>query len=239
LFTGGSSYGSYEARGVDLVGHVRVVARSAGGFTLHGASRNGRWLLTRDDRAIGIRGRGPDRQAGPNRFSMATGQVLSGGRTMLFTEVSASVAGTATCAQPTDRPWYGEVWPRISRPMASGRWPSRSAAAGGHVPHRQRRNARSAGAWSLRLATFFPDERILVCGNEVEAAAATSRIAGGAPRAVISTFFRIRSFCFLSRRAPGAPPFAGFPSLMSLWNNGWSRRGFRAMPSISETSWAK
>ncbi len=195
IFTGGSTYGSYEARGVDLAGHVRVVARSAGGFTLHGISRSGRWLVTRDDRAIGIRGHGPGGQAEIDLSFLdgSWGPILStDGRTMVFTDVTAQIGANYTCyVRGTD----GSPVVRLGEGMATdispdGKW----ALAVTQVPNQlvlypigsgERRTLERGSLVGYRMATFFPDgKRILVCGNEEGKAARcfVQDVAGGAPR---------------------------------------------------------
>jgi hypothetical protein len=197
LFTGGSSYGSYEAHGVDLAGHLRVLAPSAGGFTLLDVSPTGRWLVTRDDRAIGIRGRGP---SGPAEIDLSFldgswGPVLSAdGRTMAFTEVSAPVGANYTFyMRGTD----GSPVVRLGEGVAmdispDGKW----ALAITQAPQQvvmypigsgEKRTLERGNLVGYRLATFFSDgKRILVCGNEEGRAARCYEqvIAGGAPRAV-------------------------------------------------------
>jgi Tol biopolymer transport system component len=197
LFTGGSSYGSYEARGVDLAGHLRVAARSAGGFTLHGISHNGRWLVTRDDRAIGIRGRGPSGQAEIDLSFLdgSWGPILStDGRTMVFTDVTAQVGANYTFyMRGTD----GSPVVRLGEGMATdispdGKW----TLAVTQEPQQvvvcptgsgEKRTFERGSLVGVRFATFFPDgTRILVCGNEEgkPARCYVQDIAGGPPRAV-------------------------------------------------------
>ena len=195
FFTGGSSYGSYEAHGVDLAGRLRVVASSAGGFTLHDVSRTGRWLVTRDDRAIGIRGRGPNVQAEIDLSFLdgSWGPILStDGRTMVFTDVTAQVGENYTCyVRGTD----GSPVVRLGEGMATdvspdGTW----AVAITQAPNElvmypigsgDKRTLERGSLVGIRSATFFPDgKRIFVCGNEEGKAARcyVQEIAGGPPR---------------------------------------------------------
>jgi len=199
FFTGGGSrgYGSYEAHGVDLAKHTRVVARSAGGFTLHGVSRTGRWLVTQDDRAIVIRGQGPtgQREIDLSFLDGSWGPVLSpDGRTMLFTEVSAPIGANytfymrGTDASPVVR--LGEGAAHAISP--DGQW----ALAVTQAPQQvvmcptgsgEKRTLERGSLVGFRYATFFPDgKRILVCGNEEGKAARcyAQELAGGAPREV-------------------------------------------------------
>jgi Tol biopolymer transport system component len=199
LFTGSSldGYGSYEAYGVDLAGRTRVMARSAGGFTLHGIWRTGRWLVTRDDRAIGIRGRGPDGQA-ERDLSFLDGSwnpiLSSDGRTLLFTEISAPIGANYTFyMRGTD----GSPVVRLGEGMAQdlspdGKW----ALAIMQAPQQvviystgsgERRALERGSLVGHRYASWFPDgKRILVCGNEQGKAARcyAQAVAGGTPRAV-------------------------------------------------------
>lgn len=197
LFTGGSSYGSYEAHAVDLSGHTRVVARSAGGFTLHGVSRTGRWLVTRDDRAISIRGRGPGSQVEIDLSFLdgSWGPIVSAdGRTIVFTEVTAQIDANYTCyVRGTD----GSPVVRLGEGMATdispdGKW----ALAVTQAPNQlvlypigsgEKRTLERGSLVGYRMATFFPDgKRILVCGNEEGNAARcyVQEVAGGAPQPV-------------------------------------------------------
>ena len=199
LFTGSSSggYGSYEAYGVDLARHTRVVARSAGGFTLHGISRAGRWLVTRDERAIGIRGRGPDGQT-ERDLSFLDGSwnpvLSSDGRTLLFTEISApSGANYTFYMRNTD----GSPVVRLGEGMAraispDGQWALAITQAPQQVVIHpigsgEKRTLERGKLVGYRHATWFPDgKRILVCGNEEGKAARCYEqdVAGGPPRAV-------------------------------------------------------
>jgi Tol biopolymer transport system component len=241
LFTGGSSYGSYEAHGVDLAGHLRVAARSAGGFTLHGVSRNGRWLVTRDDRAIGIRGRGPSGQAEIDLSFLdgSWGPILSAdGRTMVFTEVSAPIGANYTFyMRGTD----GSPVVRLGEGMATdispdGKW----ALAITQAPQQvvmypigsgEKRALERGNLVGYRLATFFPDgKRILVCGNEEGKAARCYEqvIAGGAPRAVTPDGERGLVSPDGRRVVVWSPGFA--PSLCQL-----DGAAPEAIPSVSST----
>jgi WD40 repeat protein len=196
LSGGYSSYASYEAYGVDLAGYLRVVSRSAGGFTLLDVSRTGRWLVTRDDRAIGIRGRGPNGQAEIDLSFLdgSWGPILStDGRTMVFTDVTAQVGanysfymrgtdgspvvrlgeGLATDISP-DGKWTLAI---TQAPQQVVMWPTGSG---------EKQPFERGSLTGIRFATFFPDgKRILVCGNEEGKASRcyVQEIAGGPPRA--------------------------------------------------------
>jgi len=201
LFTGIGSdeagYGAYAAYGVDLAGHVRVAVRSAGGLGLHDISRTGRWLVTRDDRSIGIRARAPAAQA-ERDLSFLDGSVFPvlspDGRTLLFTEVSAPVGANYTFyMRGTD----GSPVVRLGEGAAAdispdGRW----ALAATQSPQRlviyptgsgEKRTLERGNLVGYRSAMWFPDgKRILVCGNEQGKAARcyVQEAAGGLPRAV-------------------------------------------------------
>ena len=199
LFTGGGSggYGGHEASAVDLAGHTRTVVRSAGGLTLHGISRTGQWLVTRDDRAIGIRGRGPDGQAELD-LSFLDGSwtpiLSSDGRTLLFTEVSAPHGANYTFYK---RGTGGAPVVRLGEGKAcdispDGQW----ALAITQAPQQvliyptgsgERRALERGSLVGFRHASWFPDgKRILVCGNEEGKAPRcyVQEVVGGPPRAV-------------------------------------------------------
>jgi Tol biopolymer transport system component len=199
FFTGGSTggYGSYVAYGAGPTGRTRVVVRSAGGLGLHDISRDGRWLVTRDERAIGIRGRAAG-DAAERDFSYLDGSwfpLLSpDGRTLLFTEVSAPVgANYSFYMRGTD----GSPVVRLGEGMAQdispdGRW----ILAITQMPPRlviypigsgERRTLERGTLVGYRMASWFPDgKRILVCGNEEGKASRcyVQDASGGPPRPV-------------------------------------------------------
>jgi len=201
LFTGIGSdeagYGAFAAYGADLAGHVRVAARSAGGLSLHDISRKGQWLLTRDDRAIGIRARAPGAQT-ERDLSFLDGSVFpilsSDGRTLLFTEVSTPIGTNYTFyMRGTD----GSPVVRLGEGAAvdvspDGKW----ALALTQSPQQlviyptgsgARRTLERGNLVGYRDAAWFPDgKRILVCGNEQgnSARCYVQEAAGGPPRAV-------------------------------------------------------
>jgi Tol biopolymer transport system component len=199
LFTAGSTggYGSYVAYGVDLAGHTRVAVSSAGGVGLHDVLPNGRWLVTRDERVIGIRGRAPGARV-ERDLSFLDGSwdpILSAdGRTVLFTEVSAPVGGNysfymrGTDGSPVVRLGEGkaqDISPDGKWVLAVTQEPPQlvvyPAGSG------EKRTLEHGSLVGYRFATWFPDgKRILVCGNEEGKAPRcyAQDVGGGAPRAV-------------------------------------------------------
>jgi serine/threonine protein kinase/Tol biopolymer transport system component len=241
LFTGGSSYGSYEARAVDLGGHLRVAARSAGGLTLLDVSRTGRWLVTRDDRAIGIMGHGPSGQTEIELSFLdgSWGPLLSNdGRTMVFTDVTAQVGANytfymrGTDGSPVVRLGEGVV----TDISPDGKW----TLAITQVPQQvvicpigsgEKRTLDRGSLVGVRSATFFPDgTRILVCGNEEGKASRcyVQDVAGGTPRAV--TPDGERGLVSPDGRRVVVWTVGDTPSLCQLEGDGCG-----AIPSVSKT----
>jgi hypothetical protein len=199
LFTAGSKggYGSYVAYGVDLAGHTRVAVSSAGGVGLHDVLPGGRWLVTRDERMIGIRGRAPGARA-ERELSFLDGSwdpiVSADGRTVLFTEVSAPVGGNysfymrGTDGSPVVRLGDGkaqDISPDGKWVLAVTQEPPQlviyPAGSG------ERRTLERGSLAGYRFATWFPDgKRILVCGNEEGQAPRcyAQDVGGGVPRPV-------------------------------------------------------
>jgi len=199
FFTGsgsGGGVGDFQAYGVDLHGRTRASVRSAGGISLHDISRAGRWLVTRDDRAIGIMARAPSEKDERDLSFLdgSWGPVLSrDGRTMLFTEVSEEVrTNYAVYLRPTD----GSAVVRLGEGTAMGISPDgRWALAVTQTPQAaviypmasgEGRTLARGSLVGYRAARWFPDgRRILVCGDEQGKAARcyVQDLDGGLPRA--------------------------------------------------------
>ncbi len=58
-FSAGTGYSNFSVYAVDMHGNVRVALQSAGGVVMHDISRNGDWILTRDDITRMMHGRTP------------------------------------------------------------------------------------------------------------------------------------------------------------------------------------
>jgi Tol biopolymer transport system component len=199
FFTAGSAggYGSYVAYAVDLAGRTRVAVRSAGGVGVHDVSRAGRWLVTRDERAIGIRARAPGASA-ERDLSFLDGSwdpILSpDGRTVLFTEVSAPVGGNysfymrGTDGSPVVRLGDGKaqdispdgrcILAITQAPLQLVIYPTGTG---------EKRTLERGSLVGYRFATWFPDgQHILVCGTEEGKAPGcyAQDVSGGVPRPV-------------------------------------------------------
>jgi len=201
LFTGGvagaGGYATYLVYGVDLTGRTRVAVTSAGGVSLHHVSRTGRWLVTRDDRAMGIRVRAPAAQA-ERDLSFLDGSwrpvLSSDGRTLLFTEVSArSGANYTTYMRGTDTSPVVRLGEGMAQDISpDGKWVLAITQAAPQlviypIGTGEKRTLERGNLDGYRFATWFPDaRRILVCGNEKGQAPRcyVQEVAGGAPRAV-------------------------------------------------------
>jgi Tol biopolymer transport system component len=199
LFTGAKTggYGSYAAFGVDLAGRSRVVLSSAGGMSLQDVSRSGRWLVTRDERAIGIRGRAPGATSERELSFLdgSWGPVLSrDGRTVLFTEISVPLGGNysfymrGTDGSPVVRLGEGmvcDISPDSRWILAVTQEPQEVAIY--PVGSGEKRVLQRGALVGYRSARWFPDgKRVLVCGNEEGEGPRcyVQDVGGGAPRPV-------------------------------------------------------
>ena len=200
LFAGGTAYNLFKVYAVDLAGRRRIALQSAGGLTIHDISKKGRWLATRDDhfRDVSVLPPGADRERGDLGWIELTYPVAfsSDGKTLLFTEESASVgAGYSTALRGTD----GSPVVRLGDGTAldlspDGKW---ALAATASEPLQrmflyptgagQTRSVPTGAVVSYEGAQYFPDgRRVLFCGHETGHGVRcyVQEIEGGKPRPV-------------------------------------------------------
>jgi Tol biopolymer transport system component len=192
---GGSALTIYA---VTLSGKRRVALESAGGLTIQDVSRDGRWLVTRDDSLLRLIARAPDEKQ-ERDLSWLDGSInpeLSrDGRTLLFMDQSWTGGPNYTvCLRKTD----GSPVVRLGEGRGCGLSPD-GAWALAIVPTTpqqlrlyptgpgQPRTLERGNLESYETAVWFQDgTAILACGNEPGHARRcyTQEIAGGHPRPV-------------------------------------------------------
>jgi len=193
-----SAGGGYTVYAVTLTGKRRVALDSAGGLTIQDVTRDGRWLVTRDDSRLSVLARAPSEKEDRD-LSWLDGSIypiLSGdGRTLLFTDQSRFGGPYYTaCLRKTDGSpvvRLGEGWAVDLSP--DGAW---GLAVVQTTPHELRLYPTGPGQprtldrghlESYETGFWFRDGRaILVCGNEPGRATRCymQDVAGGAPRPV-------------------------------------------------------
>jgi len=197
LFTASTAGRGQTLYCVDLSGHLRVALQSAGGLTMHGVSRSGRWLVTRDDfrSEISILAPGASAERDLSWLDHSFAPFLSrDGRLLLFEDGSVA-AGTnyEVCLRTSDGGpvvRLGEGRPCGLSP--DGKWalaiiyspPQLVIYPTGpgetrHLPRGDLETYQSAG--------WFPDGRsVLICGNEAGKASRcyAQDVSGGPPRPV-------------------------------------------------------
>jgi dipeptidyl aminopeptidase/acylaminoacyl peptidase len=178
LFSAGSSYNAFVIHAVTLSGKRREALESAGGLTIQDVSRDGRWLVTRDDIRDDMWGMAPGAKSEQNLSFLDLSDprdLTADGRTLLFTEQSG-VFGTnyAVCIRKMD----GSPPVRLGEGLAvsfspDGKWalsviPTSPVQlvlypTGAGEPRKLNRGNLDyidTASW------FFDGKRILVCGNE-------------------------------------------------------------------------
>jgi Tol biopolymer transport system component len=198
LFAAGNSYSAFVIYAVSLSGKRREALESAGGLTIQDVSRDGRWLVTRDDLRRSVMGlaRGAKTEQDLSFLDYSEPRDLSAdGRTLLFTEESG-VFGTnyAVCIRKMD----GSPPVRLGEGAASflspdGKWalaviptsPAQLAIypTGAGEPRKLNRG----NLENIDSASWYSDgKRILVCGNEPGRASRcyVEEVPDGQPRAV-------------------------------------------------------
>jgi Tol biopolymer transport system component len=198
LFSAGSHYSTFVIHAVTLSGKRREALESAGGLTIQDVSRDGRWLVTRDDIRNDMWGLAPGAKTEQNLsfldFSLPR-DLSADGRTLLFEEESG-VFGTnyAVCIRKTD----GSLPVRLGEGAAQalspdGKWalaviltsPPQLVLypTGAGEPRKLSRG----NLENINSASWYPDgKRILVCGNEPGQSSRCYALetAGGQPRPV-------------------------------------------------------
>ncbi len=178
LFSSGNSYSAFVVYAVTLAGKRREALESAGGMTIQDVSRDGRWLVTRDDIRRDMLGRAPGAKVEQNLSFLDfsdPADLSSDGRTLLFSEESgvfgANYAvfirkmdgsppvrlgeGAAKSLSP-DGKWALSII--FSSPVQLALYPT-----GAGEPRRLNRG----NLENINSAVWYPDgKRILVCGNE-------------------------------------------------------------------------
>jgi len=197
LFTATAAGRAQTLYGVTLSGRLRVALRSAGGLTMHDISRNGRWLVTRDDWRNGIAALPPgaavERDLSWLDYSLAP-YLSHDGRLLLFQDASVTAGlNYAVCLRGTD----GGPVVRLGEGAARGLSPdAKWALAIVHNPPQVVVYPTGAGE-ALRLplgdlqsaqgASWFPDgKHVIVRGNEPGKVSRcyAQDVAGGLPRPI-------------------------------------------------------
>jgi dipeptidyl aminopeptidase/acylaminoacyl peptidase len=192
---GGSALTVYA---VTLSGKRRVALESAGGLTIQDVSRDGRWLVTRDDLRLSLLARAPGEKQ-ERDLSWLDGPIfpdLSGdGRTVLFTDESWTAGPYYTvCLRKTD----GSPVVRLGEGMGWGLSPDGAWALAivSTTPQQLRlyptgpgqpRTLERGNLEGYETAAWFRDGRaVLACGHEPGHASRcyAQDIAGGPPRPV-------------------------------------------------------
>ncbi len=197
LFTASAVGGAYILYGVDLSGHRRVALSSAGGLTMHDVSRNGRWLVTRQDRRNEISvlapGAGAERDLSWLDFSRHT-FLSRDGRMLLFSDESAAAGlNYQVCLRKTD----GGPVVRLGEGYPCGLSPDEKwALAIVFTPPQlviyptgpgEIRRLPKGDLETYQSAGWFPDGKsVLVVGHETGQASRcyAQDVSGGAPRPV-------------------------------------------------------
>jgi Tol biopolymer transport system component len=197
LFTASTAGTAQTLYGVDLSGHRRVALRSAGGLTMHDASRTGRWLVTHDDRRyeISVLAPGTSAERDLSWLDFSTDPYLSRDGTMLLFDDESIAAGAnyGVCMRRTDGGpvvRLGEGEPFGLSP--DGKWALAIVYTPSQLliyptgPGEPRRLARG-DLETYQTVSWFPDgKRVLVCGNEAGKASRcyAQDVSGGLPRPV-------------------------------------------------------
>jgi Tol biopolymer transport system component len=178
LFSTGSSYSTFVIYAVTLSGKRREALESAGGLTIQDVSRDGRWLVTRDDIRADMWGMAPGAKSEQNLSFLDLSDprdLTADGRTLLFAEQSGLFgANYAVCIRKTD----GSLPVRLGEGSAQALSPDSKWAlaviltsppqlvlypTGAGEPRKLNRG----NLENIDSASWYPDgKRILVCGNE-------------------------------------------------------------------------
>jgi Tol biopolymer transport system component len=178
LFSSGNSYSAFVIYAVNLAGKRREALQSAGGLTIQDVSRDGRWLVTRDDIRRDMRGLAPGAKTEQYLSFLDfsdPADLSSDGRTLLFSEESG-VFGTnyAVCIRKLDGSPPVRLGEGAARALSpDGKWalsviyssPVQLALypTGAGEPRKLNRG----NLENINSAVWYPDgKRILVCGNE-------------------------------------------------------------------------
>ena len=197
LYTAATAGSARTLYGVDLSGHRRVVLRSAGGLTMHGVSRTGRWLVTRDDWRLGLSVLAPGASAERDLswLDLSTHPFLSrDGRMLLFNEESFSAGPNyRVCLRTSDGGpvvTLGEGWVYGFSP--DGKW----VLALIETPPQlviyptgagETRRLPRGDLEAYHFASWFPDgNSVLVSGHEAGKASRcyVQDLSGGLPRPI-------------------------------------------------------
>src|SRR5450830_1180371 len=197
LFTASTAGIAETLYGVDLSGHRRVGLTSAGGLTMHGVSRTGRWLVTHDDIRFEISVLAPGASAERDLSwldSSGMPFLSRDGSMLLFTDQSAAAGPNGgVCLRKTD----GGPVVRLGEGAALGLSPDGKWALAlirtppqlviyPSGPGETRRLSRG-DLETYQSAGWFPDGKsVLVCGNEAGKASRcyAQDVSGGPPRPV-------------------------------------------------------
>ena len=197
LYTAATAGSAKTLYGVDLSGHRRVALRSAGGLTMQGVSRTGRWLVTRDDWRLGLSVLAPGASAERDLswLDLSTHPFLSrDGRMLLFNEESFSAGPNyRVCLRTSDGGpvvTLGEGWVYGFSP--DGKW----VLALIETPPQlviyptgagETRRLPRGDLEAYHFASWFPDGKsVLVSGHEAGKASRCymQDLSGGLPRPI-------------------------------------------------------
>jgi eukaryotic-like serine/threonine-protein kinase len=177
LFTASTAGNAQTLYGVDLSGRRRVVLTSAGGLTIQDVSRNGRWLVTRDDQLskITVLAPGATAERDLSWLDNSSFPILSrDGRSMLFSDESSEAGSNySVCIRGTG----GGSVVRLGEGYPWGFSPDEKwALAVIYTPPQlviyptgpgETRRLPRGGLETYQSAAWFPDGKsVLVCGNE-------------------------------------------------------------------------
>ena len=202
-FSGADSSGTSGFGGwvfaITLSGKRRVAQQSSGALIIHDVSRQGRWLVTRDDLRYAIAGR-PSGASNERDLSWLDGSGLpslsADGRTMLFTEYGGQHnVNYQVCLRGTDGSAVVRLGEGLGEQLSpDGEWalafvptspwqPVLYATGAGETVKLERGNIEAYG----NGAAWFPDgRRVILCGAEPGRAPRVyvQEVPGGRPRAI-------------------------------------------------------
>ncbi len=196
LFSATTGHGLFTVYGVTSAGVLRKVLPSAGNLTLHDVSRDGRWLITRDDYQRGICALTPGAAIEKDLSwldSSMSAQLSEDGRTMVFSETGEVSGPTySLCLRQTDGSPVVHLGTGVSAGLSpDGKWALAVVQA---TPEQlvlyptgagEPRQLDRGGIENYSSAHWFPEgKRLLACGNQPGRSSRcfVQEIGGGPPR---------------------------------------------------------
>ena len=226
LFSAGMAYNNFKVYAVDLSGKRREALGSAGGLTIHDTTKDGRWLVTRDDHTFEMpvmaSGQQTERDLSWLDFSQPFA-FSSDGRSLLFSEEGGILGiNYAACLRRID----GSPVVRLGEGDAADLSPDGKWALAVIPTSPQQLMVYPTGAGEPRRlergplvtydsAEYFPDgQRVLICGHEEGQPdrCYVQDLARGAPRAITppgtrKAFLSPDSRTILARQSDGLYQF--------------------------------